>query len=93
MKGYFPDTAKGLEDERFAFVMLDLDLFAPTMAGLEFFYDRMTPGGYLFLHDFNNSDCICGVFEAATSFFKEKEEDVIELPDAWGSAMIRKNKK
>ena len=93
MKGYFPDTTKGLENERFAFVMLDLDLYDPTFAGLNFFYDRLTPGGYLFLHDFNTSDRICGVYEAATSFFKETKEDIIELPDAWGSAMFRKNKK
>lgn len=43
-KGYFPDTTVGLEAERFAFVLFDLDLFPPTIAGLNFFYHRMTPG-------------------------------------------------
>lgn len=44
-KGYFPETAVGLEDENFAFVSLDTDLYKPIMAGLEFFYPRLNAGG------------------------------------------------
>ncbi|MEG3087165.1 TylF/MycF/NovP-related O-methyltransferase [Sphingomonas sp. PB4P5] len=35
-QGYFPETASGIE-ERFAFVSLDVDLYEPTLAGLECF--------------------------------------------------------
>ena len=43
-QGYVPETLNGLEDERFAFVLLDLDLYKPTLASLEFFYGRIHPG-------------------------------------------------
>lgn len=46
-KGYFPETAKGLEEERFAFVSLDTDLYQPILAGLEFFWPRLNPGGMI----------------------------------------------
>lgn len=89
-KGYFPDTAKGLEDEKFAFVHLDVDLYNPTLAGLEFFYPRMPRGGYIFVHDYNNPESNRGVSQAVELFFKDKIESVIELPDAGGSVVVRK---
>ena len=49
--GLFPATAAGLEDERFALVSLDADLEESTLAGLRFFYPRLSPGGFLLLHD------------------------------------------
>lgn len=53
-KGYVPDTFAGLEDEQFAFVLSDLDLYKPTRQSLEFFYPRLARGGYLIVHDFNH---------------------------------------
>ena len=91
-KGYFPDTLKGLEKEKFAFVLLDLDLYAPTMAGLEFFYERISPGGYIFFHDYNCSSPICDVTRAVDSFFRDKPEGFIEFPDAYGSIAVRRLK-
>jgi O-methyltransferase len=90
-KGYFPDTAKGLEDERFAFVNLDVDLHKPTLSGLEFFYPRMNRGGYMFVHDYSNPEANRGVSEAVDSFFKDKMESIVELPDAGGSIVVRKS--
>ena len=52
--GLFPETARGMEDERFALVSLDADLEESTLAGLRFFLPRMSPGGCLLLHDYNN---------------------------------------
>ena len=52
--GLFPQTAEGLEGERFALVSLDVDLEESTLAGLRFFLPRMSAGGYLLLHDYNN---------------------------------------
>ena len=36
-KGWFPETTTGLENEKFAFVHLDTDLYKPILAGLKFF--------------------------------------------------------
>ncbi len=89
--GIFPETTKGLENEKFSFVMIDLDIYEPTMAALDFFYSRMNSGGYIFLHDYNNPKESDGaVYKAVNKFFKDKSEKIIEIPDKWGSIVIRK---
>lgn len=89
-KGYFPATARGLENETFAFVMLDLDLYHPTRAGLEFFYPRVSSAGYIFIHDYNSSESNYGVQRAVNEFMSDKTERLIEIPDIGGSVVIRK---
>lgn len=89
-EGHFPDTTQGLEDERFAFVLLDLDLFAPTKAGLEFFYPRMAAGGYFILHDYNSPESNYAVSRAADEFFLDKPEYLVAVPDRWGTVLTRK---
>lgn len=76
-KGFFPDTARGLEDRHFSLVHLDVDLEESTLAGLEFFYRRMVPGGVILTHDFS---VIPGVARAFARFLEDKPETVIELP-------------
>lgn len=50
-KGYFPDTAKGLNIQ-FCFVRIDLDLYVPTEAALDIFVPLMVPGGVILVHDY-----------------------------------------
>lgn len=88
--GHFPETAAGLEQEPFAFVMLDFDLYRPTLAGLNFFYPRLSAGGYLFLHDYNSPESDHAISRAAHEFLVDKPESLIELPDMWGSALFRR---
>lgn len=88
--GFFPDTAAGLESERFAFVMLDVDKYEPTLAGMQFFYPRMVTGGYIFVHDYNSPESNWGVSRAVDEFLAGKPEKLIELPDGGGSVVLRK---
>ena len=53
-KGFFPGTAAGLEERRFALVSLDADLEESTLEGLRWFWPRLSPGAYLLLHDWDN---------------------------------------
>jgi O-methyltransferase len=89
-KGYVPDTLAGLEDELFAFVLLDLDLAAPTKASLEFFYPRLSPGGYLITHDYNSPESDWACRRTFDEFLDGRPERVVELGDVWGSALIRR---
>ena len=89
-KGYFPETFRGLEEERFALVVLDVDLFAPTKAGLELFYPRLERGAYVFLHDYNSPESNRGVARAADAFMADKLEHLVDLPDAYGTVLFRK---
>lgn len=85
-KGYFPDTAKDIE-EKFAFVSLDADLYLPTLEGLKFFYPRLSKGGYILVHDYNSTQ-FKGVKKAVNDFAKDKEINIIPLCDLHGSAVI-----
>jgi O-methyltransferase len=84
--GRFPDTAVQAP-VRFAFVHLDADLFAPTHAGLEFFYPRMSRGGIIVIHDYN---AWVGARHAVDQFFASKPEVPLAMPDRFGSAVIIK---
>ena len=88
--GRVPETFAELGDERFAFVLLDLDLYDPTVASLEFLYPRLAPGGYLVMHDYNNPESDWACKRALDGFLVDRPERVIELGDMWGSALIRR---
>lgn len=88
--GYVPDVLEDVGHERFAFVLLDLDLPAPTRASLEFFYPRLSSGGYLIVHDYNNDESGWACKHAFDEFLADKPERVVELGDVWGSALIRR---
>lgn len=90
-EGRVPETFAGLEQERFSFVLLDLDLHDPTLSGLEFFYPRLTPGGYLIVHDYNNPESDWGCRRALDSFIEDKPERIVEIADVWGTALFRKH--
>lgn len=77
-KGYFPDTAKGLEDKKFLFVNLDFDLYNPILEGLRFFYPRLVKGGCMLVHDYYNPG-YKGVKEAVDEFEKNHGR-VIKFP-------------
>lgn len=76
-QGLFPKTAENI-NEKFAFVNLDMDLYKPTYEGLLFFWERMNPGGYIFVHDFDNWD---GIRAAVVRFCKEKNTTYVCLND------------
>ena len=87
-EGFFPETAKGLE-ETFAFVSIDTDLYDPIYNGLQYFYPRLVKGGYIFVHDFNN-DAYLGAKQAVIKFCSENNISFVPLPDSCGSAIITK---
>jgi O-methyltransferase len=89
--GYFPSTTEKLTDKQYAFVHLDADLYQPTLAGLRYFYPRLTPGGLILIHDYNHN--WSGVTKAVDEFLTTIPEGPVELMDWQGSLMIIKNKK
>ena len=57
-----------------------------------YFYPRMAPGGYIFVHDYNNPvESKAGSFRAVNEFIQDKPERIVEIADLYGSAVIRKN--
>lgn len=87
-KGFFPDSAQGVE-ESFCFVSLDADLYQPIKSGLEFFYPRLSKGGYIMVHDYN-SNLYLGAKQAVKEFAEKHGINYICLPDRCGSAVFTK---
>jgi len=75
--GLFPDTSDPIKDKKFAFVHIDVNIYEPTLACLEFFYPRIVKGGILLCHDYFGHE-YPGVKKAFDEFFKDKPELVLE---------------
>ena len=88
VKGFFPKSSIGIEDT-FALVSIDVDLYRPTYKGLEYFYPRLSSGGYILVHDFNNT-YFSGVRKAVEKFCKQEKVGYIPIPDYNGTAIITK---
>ena len=82
--GVFPASATGLEELRFAFVHLDLDLPAATAAALDFFHPRLLPGGVLVGDDHQDP----GVRDTFATWFAGRPDTRIVHP--WGQIVVVK---
>jgi O-methyltransferase len=87
-RGYFPATSEGIEDD-FVFVSLDADLYEPIIAGLNFFYPKLVKGGYIFIHDYNNTE-YKGANKAVKEFCRINNVSFVPIPDLCGTAIITK---
>jgi len=87
-QGYFPESLDGLE-ERFCFVSIDADLYQPIISGLKYFYPRLSSGGYIFVHDYNQS-WYKGARQAVRDFCRSEKISYFPLSDCGGSAIISK---
>lgn len=88
--GYFPSTTSNLpQDINFAFVSIDADLYKPIYEGLCYFYPRLSKGGYIFIHDYNNL-YFSSANEAVKKFCQEFQVGVFPLSDVGGTAVITK---
>jgi len=83
-KGWIPDRFSEVANLQFALVHIDVDLYQPTYDCLEFFYERMVPGGIILCDDYGSSKCP-GAKKAFDKFVSDKIElTVIHLPTGQG---------
>ncbi len=87
-KGWFPETAFDLEEEKFALVLLDACLYQPTFTGLEFFFPRMSQGGVILVTGYESTKY--GGVHKAVEDMEAKYGAFLILPlgDLHGSVMI-----
>mgnify|MGYP002625754787 CR=1 FL=1 len=86
-KGYFPDSAVECKD-KYVFVSLDADLYAPTLAGLEFFWPKLVSGGAIFIHDFFSKE-FTGAKKAVTEFAHRNQICVSVIGDFVTVAIVK----
>jgi O-methyltransferase len=77
-KGWVPERFGEVEERRFVFVHIDVDLYEPTRESLAFFYPRMAPGGIIVCDDWGFTSCP-GATEACDEFLADKPEKMVGL--------------
>lgn len=86
--GWFPaSVTPEVAAETFAFVHLDADLEAPTAAGLDFFWPRLSPGGFIVVHDYNSWP---GARLAVDRFLTQNRAAALPMSDKSGSIVLAK---
>mmetsp|Transcript_31009 Transcript_31009/g.50165 ORF Transcript_31009/g.50165 Transcript_31009/m.50165 type:complete len:309 (-) Transcript_31009:322-1248(-) len=73
VRGLFKDTLPRAPIEKIAFLRLDGDMYASTVVALRALYDKVVPGGYIYVDDHYEFLDACG--RAVTEYWKEKEID------------------
>jgi hypothetical protein len=86
-RGWFPDTARDLDDLRFALVHIDVGTRSATLAGLEYFHPRLAPGGTLIVEDYNNRHAP-GVRSAVDSFRVGRSVTTTVWPNRGGAIVF-----
>jgi hypothetical protein len=73
IRGFVPSTFARLpKNEKFSLVFFDCDLYEPAVATLDYFWDRLNPGGYILLHDYMHAE-FGGVTKAVDEFCAKKQ--------------------
>ena len=88
-QGYFPESTKDMGEMKFALVNMDVDLYNPTKAGLEYFYPRLSKGGVIIIHDYTPE--WQGIIKAVDEFCETNSIIKVLLPDVDGTVMIFKS--
>lgn len=92
-KGFFPESiTEEAREERFAFVSLDVDFEESTYQGLEFFYPRLSEGGYMMIHDYKtysvNAHFLEGVGKAVERYERKLGARLKKVPIADGAGTL-----
>jgi hypothetical protein len=81
-KGFFENTLHNLKDEKFSLVHLDCDLYQSYKECLNFFYDKVLPGGYIVFDEYSFSkDVYPGAQKAIDEFMADKPEKIQSFPE------------
>lgn len=88
-KGYFPQSiTEEAKKTRYAFVSIDVDFEDSIYEGIQFFYARLNEGGYIFIHDYNNSS-LRGVRNAVHRYERNEKIFLRKVPLAdWAGTLV-----
>ncbi|KAJ8134476.1 hypothetical protein OY671_012311, partial [Metschnikowia pulcherrima] len=82
-KGWIPERFDDVKEKHFAFVHIDVDSYQPTSDSMNFFYQRMNPGGIIVCDDYGFTTCP-GATRAVNETLRDKPEKMIASPDGGG---------
>ena len=87
-QGWLPHALRDLPESSWSFLHLDVDLYEPTLGGLEYFYPRLSPGGIIITDDYGTED-YSGARKAWERYCGENDIPYIVL--GTGQAVIIRN--
>ncbi|MFH1890122.1 MAG: TylF/MycF/NovP-related O-methyltransferase [Candidatus Kuenenbacteria bacterium] len=78
IKGFVPMAFKQIpSNKKFSLVFYDCDLYQPALDSFEYFWPKITKGGYLLIHDYHaEKGGFEGVRQATDEFFKNKKVSI-----------------
>lgn len=88
-QGWIPATFTGLEDTKFSFAHIDLDLYEPIKDALSFIYPRLLRLGVLVFDDYGFASCP-GARKAVDEFVAQVDESLLVL--GTGQAVLIRTK-
>lgn len=86
IKGWIPEVFSTMPDDEYSYVHIDVDLYEPTKASIEYLWPKLVFGGVLICDDYG-SDKTIGSRKAMQDYFNLNQ--ILELPT--GQAVVFKN--
>jgi O-methyltransferase len=83
LRGWIPDRFEEVADCRFSLVHIDVDLYEPTRASVEFFWPRLNPRGLVICDDYGSRRCP-GARKAMDEFADSVDLKIAELSTMQG---------
>jgi O-methyltransferase len=87
-KGWIPSRFKEVEEQKFCFVNIDVDLYEPIKDSLEFFFPRLISGGCIFLDDYGFKQ-FPGASKAIDDFIKLNRPSYFVALPTGGAYLIK----
>jgi hypothetical protein len=83
VKGMVPETLFACKSEKIAYLSIDMNVTAPEIAAVNYFWDRIVPGGIIMLDDYGFAPHIQQKL-AFDAFAREKGVNILSLPTGQG---------
>ena len=87
-KGWIPERFKEVENKKFQFVNVDVDLYQPTYDSFEFFFPRLVEGGVIHCDDYNVCQFL-GCKDAVDEYLKDKKVNLFYESPFGGCFIIK----
>jgi hypothetical protein len=84
IKGTVPDTLEKVTSKKIAYLSVDMNCVQPEYDTLNFFWDRMVPGGMIILDDYGYANSTNDQRAIHDKFAKEKGVQILSLPTCQG---------
>jgi O-methyltransferase len=83
VKGMVPDTLANVRSGKIAFLSIDMNSIVPEIVALNYFWNKMSPGGMIILDDYAYVTCDLQ-YDAHNKWAKEKGIKILSLPTGQG---------